>query len=113
MEFKSVNHAICESITNESLSEYLQRRRELSEYEIDGVIITNDREYSKIKGNPKHSIAFKMVMEDQKAETTVTAIKWNASKDGRLKPIVEFVPITINGVNIQRASGYKRQIYRR
>jgi DNA ligase (NAD+) len=47
-----------------------------------------------------------MSFADQAAITEVLAVNWDASKDGFLKPTVNFEPVNIGGVIIQYASGF-------
>jgi DNA ligase (NAD+) len=96
-------------ITNESLSTILQDWRQNYMYEIDGIIVSNDRIYPRISGNPDHSFAFKMVLSDQIAETHVVGVEWNASKDGYLKPRVRLDPVKLGGVTIEYATGFNAE----
>ena len=107
-------------LTNDRLSTILQvSRGNLSEstdssldwcktnpYEIDGIIVSDDRVYPRASGNPDHSFAFKMVLSDQIAETHVVDVEWVASKDGYLKPTVHVEPVTVGGVTIRKATGF-------
>ena len=93
-------------ITNETLSTILQDWRQNYIYEIDGIIVSNDRIYPRVSGNPDHSFAFKMVLSDQIAETHVVGVEWNASKDGYLKPRVRLDPVKLGGVTIEYATGF-------
>lgn len=90
------------------LSKVLELRRKESPYDIDGIIVwdnTNSFEPNS-SGNPSHAFAFKMVMDDQKAETLVTGVEWNVSRLGVWKPVVCFEPVTIGGTTIRRATGH-------
>ena len=93
-------------IDNDELSKRLVSWSENYEYEIDGVIVTNDKVYKRQSGNPDHSFAFKMVLSDQMAETKVLDVEWNASKDGYLKPRVRIEPVHLSGVKIEYATGF-------
>lgn len=94
------------ALTNELLSDILIDWRTNYEYEIDGVIVSNDAVYARSHGNPDHSFAFKMVMSDQVAEAKVVDVLWEASKDGYLKPRVRIEPIKLTGVRIEYATGF-------
>ena len=94
------------NITNENLSEILLLWREKYEYEIDGVIIVDDKIYPRPKKNPEYAIAFKMIIADQVAETIVVDVLWAPSKDGYLKPRVQIEPVILNGVKIEYATGF-------
>jgi DNA ligase (NAD+) len=47
-----------------------------------------------------------MAFADQQATTEVLHVIWEASKDGYLKPTVNFEPVNIGGVIIQYATGF-------
>jgi NAD-dependent DNA ligase/DNA polymerase/3'-5' exonuclease PolX len=104
--FETVQHKTEESLTNEMLSELLVEWRKSYIYEIDGIIVTDDRVYSRKSGNPDHSFAFKMVLSDQTAEAKVVDVIWTPSKDGYLKPRVQIEPIKLGGVTIEYATGF-------
>ena len=106
LEFKIVHTKITDNLTFEMLSAYLLKRRTMSKYIIDGIIVTNDKVHPiNTKGNPDHAFAFKDVLEDQKSLTTVEMIEWNESKDGYLIPTIIISPINIGGVTIKRVTG--------
>lgn len=101
------NKTINESIDFEMLSKYFKERRTKSDYDIDGIIITScENNERNIDGNPEYAFAFKDILEDQKAKTTVISIEWNVSKDGLIKPTILLKPVTIGGVEIKRVTGF-------
>jgi NAD-dependent DNA ligase len=104
--FNTVRNVVRNDITNEYLSEVLVQWRKDYDYEIDGVIVTNDKIYPRKTGNPEHSFAFKMVLSDQMAETKVIDVHWTASKDGYLKPRVQIEPVHLSGVKIEYTTGF-------
>ena len=104
--FITVRNETKEDITNDLLSELLVDWRNNYDYEIDGVIVTDDKIYSRKSGNPDHSFAFKMALSEQMAEAKVLDVEWNASKDGYLKPKVRIEPIKLGGVTIIKATGF-------
>lgn len=89
------------------LSQILLQRRDLSPFEIDGIIVWDNTNLFEpnTDGNPEHAFAFKMLMDDQKAETLVTDIEWNISRTGVWKPVVLFEPVNIGGTRISRSTG--------
>jgi DNA ligase (NAD+) len=93
-------------LSNESLSSLLVDWRSSYQYEIDGIIVTNDAIVPRTKGNPEHAFAFKMVLSDQIAEAIVTDVIWTPSKDGYLKPRVQIEPLHLGGVKIEYATGF-------
>ena len=95
-----------ENIDNESLSKLLEERRENSDYDIDGIIVTDNNFHKRnMDGNPKYSFAFKNIFTLNKIEVMVLNIEWNITKDKYLQPVVTFEPIEINGVMVKRATG--------
>jgi NAD-dependent DNA ligase len=99
--FKQIN-----KINFEILSDLLIKHKKDSEYEIDGLIITNnEQQVRNSKGNPDYAFAFKDILEDQKAITKIIDIEWNKSKDGYIKPTLIIEPVKIGGVEINRVTG--------
>jgi len=101
-----VQHKSVDALTNEKLSELLMDWRTNYEYEIDGVIVTDDKIYLRKEGNPDHAFAFKMVISDQVAEAKVVDVIWTPSKSGYLKPRVRIEPVRLGGVTIEYATGF-------
>lgn len=106
MNIKCVLSNQLSSLTNEMLSNLLKDWRLNYAYEIDGIIVTNDKIHKRTKGNPEHAFAFKMVLSDQIAEAIVTNVIWTPSKDGYLKPRVQIEPLNLGGVKIEYATGF-------
>jgi DNA ligase (NAD+) len=94
------------TLTNEFLTNKLVSWRNDYSYEIDGIIVTDDKVYPRKSGNPEHAFAFKMVLTDQVAEAKVVDVIWTPSKDGYLKPRVQIEPINLGGVQIEYATGF-------
>jgi len=91
----------------ENLSELLLQRRADSKYEIDGIIVSHDEYHPIAKGkNPTYAFAFKSLLTQETAEVIVTNVEWNVSKDGFIKPVVEFDGVKLSGVVIKRATGF-------
>ena len=93
-------------LTNSMLSKMLTKGRENYAYEIDGIIVRQNKYTSPSNSNPKNAFAFKMVLTDQIAEVKVLNILWEASKHGYLKPTLEVEPVNIGGAIIQRATAF-------
>ena len=91
----------------ESLSALLMDRRARSPYEADGIVIFHDGDHPQVPGkNPAYAFAFKSILTHEEAEVIVTEITWNASKDGYLKPLLNFPAVTLAGAKIQKATGF-------
>ena len=104
--FEVAEHRMFDDLTNDALSDYLVDRRTNYDYEIDGIIVSDDKIYERTSRNPDHSFAFKMVLSDQKAEAKVVDVIWEASKAGLLKPRVRIEPIKLGGVTITYLTGH-------
>ena len=109
LKFNIVHHKVTKkTIDFEYLSEYFKKRRKESKYEIDGVIVNNNKKNKRdnltAKGNPKYAFAFKDVLEDQMAQTKVLEIEWKVSKDGYIKPVLILKPVKVGGVTIKRVT---------
>jgi DNA ligase (NAD+) len=101
-----INKTINKNINFELLSKYFTKRRSNSEYKIDGIIVTScENKERNINGNPEYAFAFKDILEEQKAKSTVISIEWNISKDGLIKPVIIIEPVIIGGVEIKRVTG--------
>ena len=102
--FKIPNTTQMTSINKELLTEILDKHRDNSSYIIDGIIVTNSGKYEPIQsGNPKHSMAFKV--NGLGEQTIVKNVVYNASKYGKLVPVIECEPIVISGSTISNISG--------
>jgi NAD-dependent DNA ligase len=91
----------------EMLDDILLERRKESEYEIDGIIITDDSlQGINSDGNPDYAFAFKDASEQLTAEVKVIDVEWNISKDGYIKPKLILVPTQLSGVVISNATAF-------
>ncbi len=102
---KNIQNIDYAQLTNEYLSNKLIEFRTTYEYSIDGIICIDDNLHERKSKNPEHAFAFKMVLTDQVMEAKVLDVLWSVSKDGLLKPRVQFEPVTIGGVTITYATG--------
>ena len=102
--------AYAENSTNidiKLLSDSLVNRRDNSEYDIDGIIVAHNKFYKRVDGEkPKYAFAFKSIITAKRAEVLVLKVQWNLTKDDYLQPIVHFEPVEIDGVTIQKATGF-------
>jgi DNA ligase (NAD+) len=107
--FNTVHHTMVKrsNLTFDALSALLQNRREHSQYEIDGLVVsTNTDNVIKDGKNPSYAFAFKHFITQNQVEVLVHDVEWNVSKDGLLKPVVIFDKVALSGVNISRATGF-------
>ena len=107
LEFKVVyNRKLKQHKINESkLSAYLSRRKQKSKYQIDGLVISVNKPYTRSSSdNPKYVFAFKI--QGETAETVVTEVMWALSKSGKYKPRVLVEPVKLSGVVISSLTGF-------
>jgi len=102
----TVLHETVDSISNELLSTLLVKWRENYRYEIDGVIVVDDKIYPRRSQNPDFAFAFKMVLSDQVAEVKVIDVIWTSSKDRYLKPVLQVEPVRIRGADIEFVTAF-------
>lgn len=103
--FRTVYYDTIDKISRDILSKQLSIRRNESIYEIDGIIVSDDKIYERnTKGNPEYAFAFKETIE--KKDTVVRKVEWNISKDGYLKPTIIIDPIYLSGVLVKRATAF-------
>jgi DNA ligase (NAD+) len=112
--FNVVDFSKHTTINSKILSDMLLKSRKNSTYEIDGIIISDDEVHPRVNGkNPDHAKAFKMILDDQRAESTVLTINWKPSMYGILKPVVQVEPVHLNGVTIQNISAYNARFIKK
>ena len=82
------------------------------DYEIDGIILEvnnlatqNSLGRETSTGNPVWARAFKHPSFEQSAESIITGITWNISKQGLLKPTLHVEPIRLDGVTVSNVTG--------
>lgn len=97
---------------NKFTAEYFKELFELwnKKYEIDGIIvelniISKQNELGREKnGNPAFSRAYKGDFEEVK-ETVVTGIKWQISKKGLVKPVIQIEATRLDGATVTNVTG--------
>lgn len=103
--FHVAPHSYEEKLTEKELMLKLDFARKSGSYQIDGLIITQDKINQVSDKNPKYSIAFKSQSEEI-AQTTVKKVIWKASKRYLLKPTVLIEPVFLSGGNLSKATGH-------
>jgi NAD-dependent DNA ligase len=105
---------VVSSVDENSLAQTLKARRDLSDYDIDGIVVAQNcipewHSWTAAGGtlrNPKDQVAFKMVLSDQCAETTVVAVHWGLSYQGYYIPRLEIEPVRVGGAVITYVTGH-------
>lgn len=99
------------TITEDTLQGVIQQLKANYDYEIDGIIITQNNIQPGYEGfetgtlNPKASRKYKVGAAEKPAEVKVTGVHWQISKSGRLSPVIEIEPVVLDGATVSNASG--------
>ena len=103
---KSVEYFLKSNITIEQLSNFLTEGRQKHKYEIDGIVVIDDSKYYPLESgsNPSYGFAFKQLLTDQIAESTVIDVIWEISKDKYIKPKIKINTVELGGVEITFAT---------
>lgn len=103
-----VNYKTYKNLVESQLPEVLMTFKQESPYEIDGIILTDNTKAHKriLSGNPKYSVAFKMPLDEQIANTKILNVEYNISKHGTLAPRIQYDPVVIKGDTHQYTSGF-------
>jgi NAD-dependent DNA ligase len=101
------------ALTDENLTDYLNSRRHLTRYEIDGLVLDVDSKSKRDEMNPTRStlnpayaVKYKVASADNIKNVRVIEVEWNVSKHGYYKPRVRIEPTELMGVTIQHATGF-------
>jgi NAD-dependent DNA ligase len=104
--FKVVPHKVVKTINFSILSEYLAKRIQLSDYEIDGIVVEEDNYYPVGHEDPKHAKSFKENSAASMVDIPVKSVEWEASRTGNLIPVVTIKPTRIGGVTVSNFTGH-------
>ena len=103
-----VHYSLKNKITIDMLSEMLIDGRKNYKYEIDGVVVIDDSKYypQETGSNPSWGFAFKQILTDQIAESTVVDVIWEISKDKYIKPKIKIDTVELLGSEISFATAF-------
>lgn len=110
------DHVAKSALTEEKLANVFRTRRSSSRYAIDGVVVgvncvpTTQANSQTTVSNPKDCVAFKMVLADQCADTTIRAILWGASHQGYLIPRLQVDPVAVQDCQIEFLTGHNAKL---
>ena len=105
--FNTVYNTVFENINIDNLSNLLKERKNNSEYDIDGIIVSYGKPKKRLEeGNPDYAFAFKQTFENQTVDVIVLDVEWNESKDGYLKPRLILEPTKLSGVTIKHVTAF-------
>ena len=83
---------------------FLEKNKENSSYDIDGLVMTPINYVRENVELPKNKVSFKV--NEKPVETKVQKVEWRVGRTGRVIPLVWVEPIEIQGVTIQKATGF-------
>lgn len=99
--------------TDDILTALLNKWRDETDYEIDGIVLDVNKldlrkkiNPSRSTLNPEYARKFKVADASNNAIATVIEVQWNVSKNGYLKPRVKIEPVELVGVTVQHATGF-------
>lgn len=93
-------------INVESLTTLLNEWTKDSNFEIDGLVVMENRMYTRnLSGNPKYAIAFKKDVSTE-VKANVIDVTWDISRWGLFKPVVIIEPVQLSGIIIHKLNGH-------
>ena len=105
-DIKTVYYELWDDMTLQMLNDFLIKRHQESDINIDGIVVTHNATYLRKKGNPDHAIAYKSPDIEPIRDTTVIEVNWNETKSQTYCPVVHFKEIVINGSKVKNATMY-------
>lgn len=88
------------------------------DYKCDGLVIDVDsaeirKELGRLpNGNPRYAIAYKNPDWSEREETKVENVRWQISKDGRLSPVIDIMPVDLCGATVSKCTAYNARYVR-
>jgi NAD-dependent DNA ligase len=108
--FQVVWHERKDTLTREWLEEAFMTTRNAADYECDGLVVgLAEMTPAQSAENPGDAYAFKMPVDDQRAETVVEAVEWASSRTGNWIPRIRFQPVVIGNATIEYCTGFHGQ----
>ena len=98
--FETPDWTILKNPTASKLSKLLEKRKQEADFDIDGLVISDDVYESPKTDNPKHSKAYKDNSILETALARVVDIKWQVSKYNCLKPVIIIEKIEDDETNL-------------
>lgn len=99
-----VPHKVYPKLTEQQLLKLLAAARANGRYEVDGLVIAQDRKTPVSKTDPEHTIAFKADSQDEAAITVITKLEWRETRTGYWFPRIHVKPVRLKGATVGFAS---------
>lgn len=94
----------CTDMLADELSKLLEVTKNSVDYDIDGLVIANNGSKRENVYYPKNKVAFKV--NEEAVLCTVTEVKWDVGRSGKLTPVVHIEPTEIQGVTVSKCTGF-------
>jgi len=108
--FETAAYSVLPTLKADELTQLFKHTREKSVYECDGIVVGTDTvPLITTDALPKDAFAFKVAVDDQRAETTVRSIEWASSRMGEWIPRLRFDPVKIGTATIEFCTGVHAQ----
>ena len=108
--FSVVENDLLTSPTVFDVMELYKKKRQQSEYTIDGLVLALDAKFPAVVAgevvNPENKVAFKMQLMEQIRSTKAINVEWNITRYGRYFPVVIYESVYVDGVRMHRATGH-------
>ena len=105
--FYVVYHEVITSpLTEDTLEGILARYMANSEFELDGIVVSENVPYQNSDSNPSHAFKFKMNADEDAVLVPIKEVIYNHTKLGYLQPVATFEPTVIDGVTVERATAH-------
>jgi DNA ligase (NAD+) len=105
-----VAHKSVKEIDDDMLINILAHRVTASRFEIDGLVIVQDSAHPRAEENPDYAFAYKSMLESDMHDVLVTGVEWNASRHGKLKPVILIEPTKMCGAIISRVTAHNAKV---
>lgn len=106
MGFSVVRHKKYSGLTVDRLTKIHDNVRAKSPYDVDGIVVAQDKAYRVSSSNPKHAKAFKVNSLEATKIVKVKDIVWKRSRHGKWIPRVVVDPVQLGGVSVTSFTGH-------
>lgn len=103
--FRVVPHKVFADLDGQTLQKFLERRRSVAPYEMDGLVVALDKKTPESTSEPLHTVKYKDVTAFAGATVTVVEVQWDVTRTGALFPRVMIKPVQLGGVTVTYCSG--------
>ena len=102
--FHVVTNKTLANLSVPQLQSMLVTARRNSKYELDGLVVAQDKRSELATDYPDYAIAFKDEGQQQTADVKVVSVTWQMGRH-RFSPVINIEPVKLSGVIIKNVSG--------